>query len=735
MKKIIFRSFLIIIALAIGSIFYLSVFGIKTSKFNSIIISEIKKKEPNIELSLDEIKIKFDIKKFQVYLSTVEPKIIYQNIKIPIKEINLYTKIISVLKSKNEINRAIFSFENFNITDIQKIAIRIKPSNFKNYLLNNLNNGEIEKIFIDIKLGENLKIEDYKINGSVKKINVKVLNDLLIQDVSLNFITDKNLTLINSLNAKYEGISVSNGSISLKRDKQIDIEGKFDSQLKAKEGEIKKLFTNLNLNFLEKNQLSIQGSLLHDFTLKIDENFKLIDYDYKSSGNISEAQLDLKENFKSNFLENQIKKISVSNTNLSITLNSKNTNLLKFDGFYNLGGIENKKFKISHDLNNKNPTYVIDLDLVDNIFLEFLNYKSNYKNNSNIKSEINYKNNNLTFNYIKFTEDKNLISINDLKLNSKNEIASILDLEVLTFNNNEENNNFKISFKEKIYIIGNKFDATYLLKQISSDSKANPIKNFTKDVEIKINTSNTKSQVPLKNFNLIGKIINGKFEKFSAKGEFSKTEFIDISLKKNENNKKILEIYSDLPQVLLSDYKFFEGLKGGKLLYKMSFDDKVSVSKMTIENFKVIKAPALAKLLTLADLGGVSDLLSGEGMSFDILEINMKSENNVTNVEEILALGPSISVLMDGYIESKSGLISFSGTLVPAKTLNNLISKIPVIGNILIGDKIGEGIFGVSFKMKGLPGKIETTVNPIKTLTPRFITRALEKKKKDNKNN
>ena len=94
MKKIIFRSFLIIIALAIGSIFYLSVFGIKTSKFNSIIISGIKKKEPNIELSLDEIKIKFDIKKFQVYLSTVEPKIIYQNIKIPIKEINLYTKII-----------------------------------------------------------------------------------------------------------------------------------------------------------------------------------------------------------------------------------------------------------------------------------------------------------------------------------------------------------------------------------------------------------------------------------------------------------------------------------------------------------------------------------------------------------------------------------------------------------------------------------------------------------------
>jgi hypothetical protein len=152
---------------------------------------------------------------------------------------------------------------------------------------------------------------------------------------------------------------------------------------------------------------------------------------------------------------------------------------------------------------------------------------------------------------------------------------------------------------------------------------------------------------------------------------------------------------------------------------------------MTIENFKVTKAPAFAKLLTLADLGGVADLLSGNGMSFDILEINMKSDKNVSNVEEILALGPSLSVIMEGYIEKNSGLISLNGTLVPAKTLNNLISKIPVVGGILVGDKIGEGVFGVSFKMKGLPGKVKTSVNPVKTLTPRFITRALEKMKRN----
>ena len=62
-----------------------------------------------------------------------------------------------------------------------------------------------------------------------------------------------------------------------------------------------------------------------------------------------------------------------------------------------------------------------------------------------------------------------------------------------------------------------------------------------------------------------------------------------------------------------------------------------------------------------------------------------------------------------------------------------MLSKIPVLGNILIGKKDGEGLFGVSFKIKGLPENLKTTVNPVKTLTPRFITRALESIKNKNK--
>ena len=172
---------------------------------------------------------------------------------------------------------------------------------------------------------------------------------------------------------------------------------------------------------------------------------------------------------------------------------------------------------------------------------------------------------------------------------------------------------------------------------------------------------------------------------------------------------------------MLSGYNFFKGLEGGRLLFTSVIDGDKSFAKLNVENFKIKNAPAIAKLLSLADLGGMLDLLSGKGLRFDKLEIKFVKDKNGINLEELYALGPSISVLMDGYTENKTGLVSLRGTMIPAKTLNKFLSKIPVVGDILIPKEIGEGLFGVSFKIKGYPGKLKTTVNPIKTLTPRFI--------------
>ena len=202
-----------------------------------------------------------------------------------------------------------------------------------------------------------------------------------------------------------------------------------------------------------------------------------------------------------------------------------------------------------------------------------------------------------------------------------------------------------------------------------------------------------------------------------------------MSLKKDKKSeKKYLEIYSDLTRPLLTEYSFFKGLTGGKLLFTSIIDGSKSNSKLKIEDFKVINVPGIVQLLSLADLGGLADLAEGEGLTFDILEIEMEKNKNYLKLNEILALGPSMSVIMEGY-QDESGLTSLRGTLVPAKTLNKMISKIPVIGDIVIPKDVGEGLFGVSFKIKGPRGKVKTTINPIRTLTPRFIQKIIDKNK------
>ena len=209
-------------------------------------------------------------------------------------------------------------------------------------------------------------------------------------------------------------------------------------------------------------------------------------------------------------------------------------------------------------------------------------------------------------------------------------------------------------------------------------------------------------------------------------GSFSDNKKLKFTINNNNNN-KITTLYIDRAEPIVKRYKFIKGFEGGLLdFYSSKKNNNESVSKLKIYDFKLKELPVLTKILTLASLQGIADILSGEGIRFNEFEMNFKNKGNLMTIDEIYAIGPAISILMEGYIE-KNKLISLKGSLVPATTINKAIGTIPILGKILVGSKTGEGVFGVSFKIKGPPGKFETSVNPIKTLTPRFITRTLEK--------
>ena len=199
----------------------------------------------------------------------------------------------------------------------------------------------------------------------------------------------------------------------------------------------------------------------------------------------------------------------------------------------------------------------------------------------------------------------------------------------------------------------------------------------------------------------------------------------------NKTGDQITTFYSDLAKPFVKKFKFIKGFEEGKINFSSTKSNKKSNSQLNIYDFKLKELPALTKILTLASLQGISDILTGEGVRFNEFEIIFSNEDNLMKIEEMYSIGPAMSILMEGYVQ-KDKLISLKGTLVPATTINKFVSSIPLIGDVLVGKKTGEGVFGVSFKIKGPPKNLKTSVNPIKTLTPRFITRTLEKIKKTN---
>ena len=265
---------------------------------------------------------------------------------------------------------------------------------------------------------------------------------------------------------------------------------------------------------------------------------------------------------------------------------------------------------INFENNFQNQLYKfkLDFDFKDDLKLDLINYKKKKDNIANLTLDFEKIKNINKINDLIYKEGNNFIKINSLGF-KKDKILSFKRIEVFT-NNNE----FLIKNDKKISIKGSKFDASNLAKFFKNQSEGSRFNKISRDIEIDLKNIKVPMSENLQNFKLLGEIKKGQFTKISSKGDFGGNNYLDISMRKDKKTrKKYLEIYSDLTRPLLTEYSFFKGLSGGKLFFTSLIDDDNSNSKLRIENFKVINAPGVIKLLSLADLGGLEDLAKGDG--------------------------------------------------------------------------------------------------------------------------
>ena len=730
MKRIIKILTILIITLVI-IVIYLSIYGIKTEKFNNEIKKNVSKINKRIDLSLNEVNYLLDPLDFSINISSKNPKILLGDKSLNLSDITTNISLRSFINNQFSIDDLKISTKEIQIKDLISLIRTIKGSP-QLFVLESITKEGLISANIDLTFELDGKIKnDYQINGAVKEAKFNIFNQVEIENLNLLFDISKNQLTLRKVETDLNNIRLRSSLIQIEEKKNIFfVDGKVISdQQNFDINKLKPILGNL-LNTIEIEKIDFKS--INTFSFNLNKNFKLNDLKIETNLNLENLEIVKNPLNLKPFLPNYTKQVKLEDHKIKIKL-TKDILDIKGEGDIYIG---DELEKLSYNIINNDGKIAFDtkLNIKNNpLIINFLDYKKKKGDSSDILLKGIYKKNEeLILQTISITEKNNQILIKDL-LFSKN--FKIKDFDYVKLDYRNKNNLInKIELKRNksnFSIKGKSFDATQLINNSMNDDESSTIfENFNSKFDIKIDTTFINKNDYTKNLFGNFSFKENKLDKLNLESTFSNNKKMNLSIETNKQKETITKFFSNYPKPLIKRYDFIKGFEEGYLNFNSIKKDGVSNSVLIIDNFKVKEVPVFAKLLSLASLQGIADLLTGEGIRFTDFEMIYSSQKGLTTIEEMYAIGPAISILMDGYISSKK-LVSLRGTLVPATTINRSIASIPLLGKILIGDKTGEGVFGVSFKIKGPPKNLSTTVNPIKTLTPRFITRTLEKIKKN----
>ncbi len=748
MGKFILKYFIFFLILLFLIIIYLAYFGIEIDKFDQLIKQKVNESNRYVELEFNKTKIHLNVRQLNIFVKLQDPKILIKGNEIKLSKIDLILSLKSLYKKKVILKKAEIEFKKNDISDLAKITNIYLPKFINKKIKKTFKKGIIEGSFKIPFSKDGRFINSYTFNGKILDANIIINNNYKFKNLT-TLISYKKYPLekIEELRIDVKKGSLLNLNL-LNSQFQINFENKrkiVESTIATKGkisfNDIKKIssLVGIKLDILEN--LTLDSDLKTTINFVINNKFKIIDKNYQIDGTINNLELSLPHNnYIRNFVPTLNKNIKIKNSMINFNYPSENVQkqTFKLDGLINLSN-KYEKISLFQSYNKNKKLFNINFftNLNDSeISFPILNYNKAKTNKAKLNANVNFVIKKFfLIDSFKYETDKSKIFINNVMLNKNFEIRDFKKIEVLTHKDKKKNNNFKIIKSNQIIISGEIFDAEPLLKSLYKNNTSDRkifAKTVNSNVRVNFDKTLTGTFDIISDFSMVAEIKNGSYEKLVLKGNFSDEDKIEMSLYKVDDKTKTIEVVSDRARPFVKSLDFIKGFEGGKLVYDSIIFENSSKSNLLITNFKVSKVPSLAKLLTLASLQGIADTLNGEGIRFESFEMKSNSQENVLNIEDALAIGPAVSILLDGYVD-KGKIVSLRGTLVPATKLNAIIASIPLVGGILVGKKIGDGVVGVSFKMKGPPKDIKTTVNPIKTLTPRFIIRAIEKVKKNKK--
>ncbi len=165
-------------------------------------------------------------------------------------------------------------------------------------------------------------------------------------------------------------------------------------------------------------------------------------------------------------------------------------------------------------------------------------------------------------------------------------------------------------------------------------------------------------------------------------------------------------------------------MRGGRLTVDARFDDTRPDHPLAgaaeIDEFRLLDAPAVGRLLQAMTLYGLVELARGPGLGFSKLVAPFRLTETEIELNDARAFSPSLGVTAKGRFDRVRDTADVQGTIVPAYFFNSLLGRMPLVGKLFSPER-GGGLFAARYTVRGPLADPSVSVNPFSALTPGFL--------------
>ena len=168
---------------------------------------------------------------------------------------------------------------------------------------------------------------------------------------------------------------------------------------------------------------------------------------------------------------------------------------------------------------------------------------------------------------------------------------------------------------------------------------------------------------------------------------------------------------------------FYPNAVGGLMTLDVNLDGDgpaERVGTLWARDFLVLGDPVISEVLQNADgtpQAGSRRTVMREQFEFEIMRVPFEVGHGQFVMHEAALRGLLVSAHMSGKVDFRRQSLDIGGTYVPMSGLMRVPAEIPIFGPLLTGPR-GEGLFGITFGIKGSMERPQVIVNPLSLITP-----------------